>query len=105
MDLKVTGTKVKGIVVGTGYLNTSSCKSYYARQYVPFMEATVRNGRLVGKMYGVSYAGADTARRHGSASNFEWGIKMSADGRSFVIDPIRDKSKYSGSDDLVFYRW
>ena len=52
-----------------------------------------------------AWAGPDTARTYGSAKIFVWGIKMSADGKSFVIDPIRDQSIKRGTADAVFYRW
>lgn len=104
-DFRVSGTKVEGTVVGTPFMNTSSCKAYFARENVPYLRGTVEGDRLIGEKYNVMYGGSDSGRTHGAAMKFEWKINMAADGRSFTVDPIRDDTIKSGDWTSQFSRY
>ena len=78
--------------MGIGTLDTVSCKSYYKPVNVPFLEATIRNGRMIGEQYTVgSSTSRPTIARMGAAWRFEWKINLASDGRRFTIDILAGK--------------
>ncbi|NQV84227.1 MAG: hypothetical protein HQ494_10450, partial [Rhodospirillales bacterium] len=107
IEFRISGTKVKGIVVGAGVMDTETCKSYYAPRNVSFLEATIKNGRMIGEQYTVGQSPGRPTGRWGAAWRFEWKINMAPDGRRFTIDIVAGKDPKPGTSDeksTVFLR-
>ncbi|MDA0305205.1 MAG: hypothetical protein O3B76_02820 [Proteobacteria bacterium] len=94
IDFEISGTKVKGIVVARGVLDTTTCTSHYSpmKKNVPFLEATIKNGRMIGEQCEVTNFPDFSYGCRGAAWRFEWKINMAPDGQRFTIDIIAGKA-------------
>lgn len=100
IQIQVNGTKVTATCIGTPMANAEFTESWYRPCNLPYFEATVKGGRLVGTINAISYGSSRQGVDRTDPLNEK--IEINADGTWFKLGDV-DWDAWEGKDWTKFF--